>query len=152
MYEVEMIMLQWSPLLWLLVAVILGVVEAASVQLMAIWFALGALVAMVPALLGMSIWIQFGTFLITSILALIGTRPFVKKVLKLKSVRTNADSMIGRVGVVVEEIGAADSVGRVDLAGLLWSAISQDGDAVAVGEKVLIKSIEGVKVIVERIL
>lgn len=152
MNEVETLLVQWAPLVWLVVAIIMVVVEAASIQLMAVWFALGAVVAMVPALMGASLWTQFWVFLIVSILALVGTRPFVKKVLKMKQVRTNADSMVGRVGVVVEEIPDAGALGRVDLAGQLWSAISDDGGPIPVGEKVLIKSIEGVKVVVERIL
>ena len=152
MNEVEVLLVQWSPLIWLLVAIIMVVVEAASVQLMAIWFAVGAVVTMVPALLGASLWTQFWVFLAVSVLALVGTRPFVKIVLKMNQVRTNADSMVGRVGVVTEEIGEAGGVGRLDLAGQLWTAVSEDGGPISVGEKVLIKSIEGVKVVVERIL
>lgn len=143
---------QWAPILWLVAAITFGVVEAASVQLLAVWFALGAVAAMIASLLGISLWGQFWIFLAVSILALAGTRPFVKKVLKLKKVRTNADSLVGRIGAVTVETGAAGDVGRAVVDGQDWSAVSEDGSPLQRGERVLVKSIEGVKLVVERIL
>lgn len=148
---VEMLV-QWLPLVWLLVAVIFGVVEAATVQLMSVWFAIGAVAAMVSALLGASVWLQFGVFLAVSILALACTRPFVKKVLKVKQVRTNADSVVGRVAAVTVEIAGPGEVGRVLVDGQDWAAVSEEGIPIPRGERVLVKGIEGVKLIVEAII
>ena len=76
-------LLQWTPVFWLLVAVIFGVVEAATVQLMSIWFAVGAVAAMVASLFGAGIWLQLVVFFVVAFLVLVFTRPLVKKVLKV---------------------------------------------------------------------
>ncbi len=151
MTEVELL-LRWLPLFWLIVAIMLGVAEAATSQFIAIWFALGAVVTMIPAALGWPILVQLIVFLVISTLALIFTRDFVKKVLNVKPVATNADSMIGRIGMVTEEISNVDEQGRVMLAGLSWAARAEDGTPIEEGERVLVKAIEGVKVIVEKIV
>ena len=145
-------LVQWLPVLWLLVAVIFGVIEAATVQLMSIWFAVGAVAAMIAALLGAGIWLQFVVFLAVAVLVLVFTRPLVKKVLRVGHVHTNADSLIGRIGAVTVDIAGPGEVGRVLVDGQDWSAVSQDGIPVAKGEKVLVKAIEGVKLVVEPML
>ena len=145
-------LLQWTPVFWLLVAVIFGVVEAATVQLMSIWFAVGAVAAMVASLFGAGIWLQLVVFFVVAFLVLVFTRPLVKKVLKVGRVHTNADSLIGRIGAVTVDIAGPGEVGRVLVDGQDWSAVSEDGCPVAKGEKVLVKAIEGVKLVVEPML
>lgn len=146
------VLLQWMPLIWLLIAVLLGIAEASTAQFIAIWFALGAVSAIIPAAMGLSLQVQLIVFIAVSTLALALTRRFVKKVLNIKPVATNADSMIGRIGVVTEEINNLNGHGRVMLSGLSWAARSEDEAPIAEGERVLVKAIEGVKVIVERIV
>lgn len=154
MNETELLELltQWTPMLWLLAAVVFGVVEAATVQLMSVWFAVGAVAAMAAALLGAGVWAQFVVFLAVSVLVLALTRPLSKKLLRAGVVHTNADSLIGRIGAVTVEIGGPGEVGRVLVDGQDWAAISEDASPVAKGEKVLIKAIEGVKLVVEPML
>lgn len=140
----------WASIFWLIFAVALGVLEAVTVQMVAIWFALGALVAIIPAMLGFSLWVQFTVFILVSIAALIGTRPFIRKVLKIRQVHTNADSLIGQVGVVLSDAKEGDiASGRVMIGGQDWAARTEDGSSVRKGDKVLIKAIEGAKLIVE---
>ena len=143
---------QWLPMFWLILAIVLGVIEAATVQLVAIWVALGALAAIIPAMLNAPLWVQFIVFVLVSAVAIIATRPLVKNVLKLKRTRTNADSVIGKIGVVIVQIDNFNSQGRVSVGGLDWSARSEDSEIIEVDDKVLIKSIDGVKLIVERLL
>ena len=143
------LVLQWMPMVWLVVAVIFGVIEAATVQLMSIWFAIGAVAAMVAAMLGASVWVQFAAFLVVAIIVLCLTRPLVKKVLKVGHIHTNVDSVIGRIGAVTVDIAGPGEVGRVLVDGQDWSAVSEDGSFIPKGEKVLVKSIEGVKLVVE---
>ncbi|MBP1557608.1 MAG: NfeD family protein [Oscillospiraceae bacterium] len=138
-------------LTWLIVAVILGTIEAFTVDLVAIWFALGAVVAMIPAMLGVPFAVQLIIFLAVSCVTLAFTRPVAKNVLKVKKVSTNADAIIGMVGIVTVSINNISGEGRVLVNGLEWAARSDDGVPVEKGENVLIKSIEGVKVIVERV-
>lgn len=143
---------RWLPLFWLLFAIALGLLEAFTVDLIAIWFAIGALVAIIPAMLMLPFWTQLMTFLVIALITLAFTRPVVKDVLKVKRTPTNADLVIGMVGVVAEEIDNLEERGRVRVNGLDWSARSDDGAPIEANERVLIKAISGVKVIVERVL
>ena len=143
-------MLEIFSVFWLVLAVVLGVIEAVTFQMVAIWFGLGALAAIIPALLKASVWVQFTVFMVVSIAALIGTRPFVKKVLKLRQVHTNADSLIGQVGVVVaDSVDGEITSGRVLVSSQEWAACTEDGMALRKGDRVLIKKIEGVRLVVE---
>jgi membrane protein implicated in regulation of membrane protease activity len=140
------------PLVWLLIAIGLGIFEAATVQLVAIWFAIGALAAILPASMGGPLWLQLTVFIAVSTLSLAITRPLAARTLNAKRVRTNADSLVGQMGVVVEGIDNLKGRGRVHIGGLDWSAVSEDGQILEADEQVLIKRIEGVKLVVERII
>ena len=143
-------MLELFSVFWLVLAIVLGVIEAVTFQMVAIWFGLGALAAIIPSLFGANIWLQFAVFMIVSVAALIGTRPFVKKVLKLRQVHTNADSLIGQVGVVVvDSVEGEITSGRVMVSSQEWAACTEDGMELHKGDRVLVKKIEGVRLIVE---
>lgn len=137
--------------LWLAAAIILAIVEANTVQLVSIWFAVGALAAMVPAIIGMSFTVQFAVFTVASILVLAITRPFVKKKLAAQKTETNSRALIGKVAKVVQPIDNLLSQGRVIVEDMDWSARSENGEPIDAGEEVLIKEIQGVKLIVEKI-
>ena len=133
--------------LWLAAAIILAIVEANTVQLVSIWFAVGALAAMVPAIIGMSFTVQFAVFTVVSILVLAITRPFVKKKLAVQKTETNSRALIGKVAKVVQPIDNLLSQGRVIVEDMDWSARSENGEPIDAGEEVLIKEIQ----IVEKI-
>ena len=140
-----------SAFLWLAAAIILAIVEANTVQLVSIWFAVGALAAMVPAIIGMDFTAQFAVFTVVSILVLAITRPFVKKKLTAQKTETNSRALIGKVAKVIQPIDNLQSQGRVMVEDMDWSARSENGEPINVGEEVLIKEIQGVKLIVEKI-
>ena len=140
-----------SAFLWLAAAIILAIVEANTVQLVSIWFAVGALAAMVPAIIGMDFTAQFAVFTVVSILVLAITRPFVKKKLTVQKTETNSRALIGKVPKVIQPIDNLQSQGRVMVEDMDWSARSENGEPIDVGEEVLIKEIQGVKLIVEKI-
>lgn len=140
---------QLAPVFWLVLGIILAVVEGVSVQLTAIWFALGAAAAAVAALLDASIGVQAAGFLVVSTLLLLCTRPFAKKVLRVKKQSTNADRVIGQIGVVQETIDNDLGAGRVAVMGLGWAARTMDNRDIPAGEKVRVLAIDGVKLIVE---
>ena len=140
-----------SAFLWLAAAIILAIVEANTVQLVSIWFAVGALAAMVPAIIGMDFTAQFAVFTVVSILVLAITRPFVKKKLTVQKTETNSRALIGKVAKVTQPIDNLQSQGRVMVEDMDWSARSENGEPIDVGEEVLIKEIQGVKLIVEKI-
>lgn len=142
--------MQGYMIAWLILAVALGVAEAATTQLVAIWFCLAALCSMIGALCGVPIGWQIGIFVLVSFLLLLATRPFVKKVLRVRRVRTNADMVEGGEGLVTESIDNLRGVGRVEAIGLDWSARSESGEKISAGQKVRVLRIDGVKLIVEK--
>ena len=110
----------WS-IIWLALMVIFLIMEAATVQLISTWFALGSLAAMIVALLGGEIWLQILVFLTVSIVLLALLWPMVRKHLKPKLVATNADALVGRICMVTEAIAPMES-GRVKVGDVTWSA------------------------------
>lgn len=142
---------EWAPLLWLILSIGLGVLEAVTVDLVAIWFAAGAFVAIIPAFLGLPAWVQLAIFLAVSVVLITFTRPAAAKILKIRKVNTNADRAIGMLGVVTTEINNITETGRVSVDGLSWAAVSDDGVPIAEGERVIVKEITGVKLVVERV-
>ena len=125
-------------IMWLVAMVALMVVEFSTVSLTCIWFALG----------GAPIWLQVVWFLVVSVLALIATRPLVKKYINGKTTPTNADMLIGQTCIVTEPISNLSETGAVKIGGKVWTARSEDGTVFAPGEMVVAVRIEGVKLIV----
>lgn len=136
---------------WVVALVVFLIVEAVTAGLVSIWFVFGSLVALICAALGAAIWLQIFWFVIVSVATLVLTRPLVKRYVDSRSVATNADRNIGRTAVVTERIDNLAATGAVKLDGVVWTARSTD-DAVAIetGERVTVRAIEGVKLIVER--
>ncbi len=136
---------------WVAALVVFLIVEAVTAGLVSIWFVFGSLVALICAALGAAVWLQIFWFVIVSVVTLVLTRPLVKRYVDSRSVATNADRCIGRTAVVTERIDNLAAAGAVKLDGVVWTARSTD-DAVAIetGERVTVRAIEGVKLIVER--
>lgn len=136
---------------WVAALVVFLIVEAVTAGLVSIWFVCGSLVALICAALGAAVWLQIFWFVIVSVATLVLTRPLVKRYVDSRSVATNADRSIGRAAVVTERIDNLAATGAVKLDGVVWTARSTD-DAVAIesGERVTVRAIEGVKLIVER--
>ncbi len=133
---------------WVIAAVVFGIIEGATVALVTIWFALGAVAAAVAAQLGLSLVAQAGTFVIVSALFLCVTRPALKKIAVKEPQKTNADRFIGEVGIVTEAIDGINSSGRVKVGGSVWSAVSENGGTIEKDEKVEVIRISGVKLVV----
>ena len=144
----EFIAENWAALLWFLAAVALLAVELATVQLVSIWFCLGAVAATVAAIWGAGGTAQLGVFFVVSAAALALTRPMVQRVIQFKKVPTNADSFIGMAGSVLEDIDDLAQTGRVRVGGLDWTARSCDGQPIRVGATVVVESILCVKMMV----
>lgn len=141
---------QTMLMIWIALAVIFAIAEAISVQLVSVWFALGALAAMFLSLFGVdNPGIQIAVFLGVSIAALVATRPLAKKLMQKRVQPTNADRSIGQTGRVTKEINNALGQGEVNLKGVIWTARSCDEDLV-IPENTLVTAlrIEGVKLIV----
>ena len=135
---------------WIAVTVAFIIIEALTTQLLTIWFAAGAAAAVIATLLDASILVQCIVFVAVSLIALIATRPLVKKLTKQKFSPTNADRFIGETAVVTENINNIAQTGLVRIQGTVWTARSADGEDIPEGETVTVKKIEGVKLIVEK--
>lgn len=136
-------------LFWIIALVVLIVVEAVTAQMVTIWFAAGAVGAIVAERLGAEVWVQWVVFVAVSAVALIATRPLVKKITKAKVQPTNADRCIGMVAVVTEEINNVEGRGQVHVNGVTWTARSLDGSIFKKDERVIVERIDGVKLIVK---
>ena len=135
---------------WLIVFVILLVVEIATMALTTVWFAGGALAAFLAAYIGFGVVVQVLVFLIVSILLLVLTRPLAVKFFNQERQKTNAESLIGQKAIVKEEINTLQATGRVEVNGMEWSAKTEESEIIEADTIVMIKGIQGVKLIVEK--
>ena len=138
-----------TAVIWWLVAVIVFLVaEAATVALVSVWFAGGALLALIAAALGAGIAVQLAVFTVASCALLALMWPLAKKRQSSRHVRTNADRLIGREVLVTEQIENLKETGEIKVNGVLWTAVSTDGSCIPAGTLVRIERLEGAKVYV----
>ena len=135
---------------WLVIAVVLGIFEAATVALVSIWFAIGAVAAMVPAYFNAPFWVQILVFILVSALCFVFTRPFFKKIIRVNKQPTNVDRLVGQEGVATDDIENIECRGKVFISGLTWSARSETGELIPQGAGVTVKKIEGATLVVKR--
>lgn len=131
---------------WLAIVIISLVVEFLTSEVVSIWFAVGSFVALIVALCGLNEAVQIILFVSVSLLFLVAARPFIKKWTKRNEIKTNVDSLIGRIAIVTEDIIDGNR-GVVKLDSQEWSAISSDN--LVKDTKVVVLSIEGNKLIVK---
>ena len=135
---------------WLIAMIVLLAVEAVVPGLISIWFALGALAALVSALLHAPLWLQIVWFLVVSVAALALTRPLAKKYINSRTQPTNADMLIGKECIVRESIDNVRGTGSVSVGGKVWTARTEnEGVRLQEGDLAVVVRIEGVKLIVK---
>lgn len=138
---------------WLILVAVFACIEIATVNLVSIWFAGGALVAMIAALCGADVLLQILIAVGISgvLLAIILIfRPFDAWKHHAEQ-PTNSDRVLGKEAIVLTEIDPIDCRGTVKVLGQVWSAVSENEQKIAVGEKVMVCAITGVKLIVKNI-
>jgi len=140
--------MNWEAIFWLASMVVFILAEAATVTLVSIWFAAGALAAIVVALFGGGVGLQVTVFLAVAILLLASLRGVVRKHFTPRLHKTNVDSIVGATGVVTTPVNNVAALGRVTISGMEWSARSTTGAPLPEGAKVTVDRIEGVKVFV----
>lgn len=139
-----------SALYWLTAMIVFLLLEAVTVTIVSLWFAVGALAAIVVNLCGGPVWLQVTVFAVVSVVMLAALRPIAKAWLRPKA-RTNVDSVIGTEGYVIEPIDNIAATGRVKLGSMDWTARSADGAVIPAGALVRVKRIEGVKAFVSQV-
>ena len=135
--------------LWLGGVALFGVVELLTEGLVSVWFVVGALAALAVSVAGGSVAVQMLTFAIVSAAALILTRPLVRRFMTRPPVPTNSDRVIGALAEVTETIDNRRASGAVYVDGKTWTARSAGGGVISAGERVRVRRIEGVKLLVE---
>ena len=136
---------------WLAIVIVLLVIEIATLGLTTIWFAGGALVACIAALLHANIWVQIVLFLVVSVLLLFFTRPLAVRYMNKDWTKTNVDSMVGKEAVVTEAIDNLKAQGVVQVNGLEWTARSEESqEVIPKGAIVEVGRVDGVKLIVRK--
>ena len=140
-------------IVWLILAVVLLVVELIAVDLVSIWFSLSAfIIGLVTALFPELHWgWQIFIFAVLATGLLVATRPLAKRFLKRKKGQeTNLELVVDHIGIVEEDINNDLAVGLVKINGLVWSARSKNGDVISKKSFVIVKEINGNKLIVEK--
>lgn len=133
--------------IWLAVAILALITEALTVQMVAVWFAPAALVAMLADFIGAPIWLQIVLFLLVAGVCVAVLYKRLRRNISESCVKTNLDAVLGSLAKVEEDI-PADGVGRVFVRGVSWQAVCPGG-AVS-GERVRVVSIDGVTLHCER--
>ena len=137
-----------SYLIWLILAIVFLAIEFGTVTLISLWFVGGSVAAMIVALCGGPLWLQILVFAIVSLILLLLVRPFLRKYINPKNVRTNVDAIIGKQALVCEAIDNLSAHGAVRINGVVWTARTADGKPVPIDSIVTVQAVDGVKLIV----
>ena len=133
---------------WAILIVVFLIVEGATAGIASIWFALGAMVALISVFLGAPVWLQITLFIVVSAVTLFFTRPLARKYVNKRTQPTNADRVIGMTATVTEPVNNIAGKGYVSVGGRLWPARSETGEPIEKDVPVTVKSIDGIKLIV----
>ncbi len=137
-----------TEILWLVAVALFIILEAVTYQMLSVWFIIGSICGLIAALLGAEFWVQMVIFLSLSIVLLICFRPIAVKKLKT-DFKTNSDAAIGKKVIITEEVNNLQGTGQAKLDGLVWTARTESGKILCVGDTAEVKRIEGVKLIVD---
>ena len=140
---------QYGWLFWLAAMIVFGLAEAATVNMVSIWFVGGALCAMIAQLLGGGVWLQITVFLIVSGILLASLRSFVRKFVQPRKTATNSDMALGREAYLTETADNLMETGALKLDGKVWSVRSASGEVIPAGTLVKVVKLQGVKLYVE---
>lgn len=139
-------------IIWLAVAVALGIAELFTLTFVLLMIGAGAAAASLAAALGSPVELQGLVFVVVSVLSLIGIRPWAKK---LRDNRSGPDAKIGLQALEGAEALVLERVdsqhGLIKVQGQEWTARSYDGKQVLEqGEEVNIVEIRGATAMVWR--
>lgn len=138
-----------EQIVWLIMLILFVVIEVATMGLTTIWFAAGALVALISSLLGAPVMVQGLLFVIISLVLLFFTRPIAVKYFNKGRAKTNVESVVGQKAIVTTEINNLLGTGNASLSGQEWTARSVIADQVIPeGTIVTVEQVDGVKLMV----
>ena len=141
--------------LWLGAIVLFGVAEVVTEGMISIWFVAGSLAGLVTCMSGWALGglspeaTQVLVFAVVSALALVITRPLVRRFMTRPRIPTNSDRVVGMTAKVTEPVDNDRASGAVYVDGKTWTARSADGSVIPAGTQVKVQKIEGVKLLVQ---
>jgi membrane protein implicated in regulation of membrane protease activity len=139
-------------ILWIVLLILFIIGELISVGLTSIWFAAGALVALIFAALGAVPAVQIVLFLVVSVILLAATRPWARKYINSRTQSTNAESLIGENIRIVQRVSNMDQTGMAVVHGQEWTVRTQnDNETIEEGQMATVLAISGVKLIVAKV-
>ncbi len=144
------IILENLAIFWLVVAIVLLIIEALTVSLTTIWFAGGAFATIVLSFFVDSFVVQIVFCIVVSALLLYFTRPLLSKNIDQQKIRTNVDSLIGKTGFVISPAVKFET-GQAKISSQVWTVKSSNNEDLYLNDEVKVVSVEGVKLIVEKI-
>lgn len=136
---------------WLIASGIFFVGEIITVGFLLFWFGVAGLITMVVSFFTSNIIIQSVVFLVTSVILILSTKPFVKKFVNKETIVTNVNSLIGKKAIVIQEINNLQGTGQIKISGEIWSAQNESDSIISENQEVEIIKVEGVKLIVKQI-
>lgn len=136
--------------IWALIFVVTLIIELSTADLTTIWFCLGSLVALLCAAIPLNPAIQVFIFIGVSVTLLFATKPLTKKMMNRDIIRTNADKIVGMIGVVTKTI-FPNEIGEIKVDNNDWRAICNEGVTVEVGDKILVSAVSGNKAVVTKV-
>ena len=148
---------QYMWIVWLVLMLVMIFIEAMGPALVSIWFAAGALIALILSLFSfipnvtVPWWLQLIVFVVVSTVTLLLMRPLSKRYFKRNVVNSNADSLLGKKGLLEEEVKPF-LPGVCKINDVAWTAVSVDGkQTIAKGSVVEVVAIQGNKLIVKKV-
>lgn len=140
-----------DAMVWLVAMIILILIEIVTVGLTTIWFAVGALVATIVAMLGGGLILQLTLFLLVSFGMLLFTRPWAMKYINKKRIKTNYEGIIGKVVRITQDVDNIAEKGCAVVNGQEWTVRAADERIrIQAGSLAKVVEIKGVKLIVEK--
>jgi membrane protein implicated in regulation of membrane protease activity len=137
--------------IWMIIAAIFVVGEIFTAGFFLFWFGVGAAVAGILALLGLSFGWQLAAFAVVPLILFASSRRFAERFTKKQPPGIGADRFIGKQGVVLENIDNVANLGRVRLDKEEWRADSESGDRLPAGTKVEVVRLDGTHLVVKAI-
>ncbi len=135
--------------IWLIAAGVFFVSEMATEGFLICWLGVGAVLAMLTSFICENIFVQTIVFVVSSISLILLTKPLVNKYMKnSKTIVTNSNALVDKIGIVTIAIDPFEATGQVKVNGEIWSAKSEENTIIEKDTKVKILKIDGVKLVV----
>lgn len=152
MYDTFGEFLHSQTFVWVVLIAVFTIIEAISLGLTTIWFAGGALAASLLTFVTDNVMIQILVFLVVSLILIYFVRPIAKNKFNNNLVMTNIDAIIGSKGRAKSGITHGDA-GIVRADNKDWTAIlADDSESVFEGDEVTVVEVQGVKLIVTKVV